>query len=123
MKKFAAIAVLLTGFLVSNAAYATDVNIEKVYYAKASWYKHGHKTANGEKFKPNTVLSVAHRKLPFGTKLRITNPDTNASIIARVNDRGPFVRGVEFDVSYLCAIHLDMVKIGRKKVKIEIIKG
>ena len=125
MKKFAAVALMLSSLLISNAAYATDnnVTITKTYYAKASWYKHGKKTANGEKFSPNHQLTVAHRKLPFGTLVRLTNLDNNRSIIARVNDRGPYARGVEFDMTYLCAVNLDMVKIGSKKLKVELIKG
>lgn len=60
---------------------------------------HGRRSANGERFDAygNTV---AHRWLPFGTRLRITNPRTGKSVIARVTDRGPFIHGRSLDMSY-----------------------
>lgn len=62
----------------------------------ATWYMHGKKTANGERFDPDG-LTAAHRTLPFGTKLYLTHKDKN--VIVRVNDRGPFVKGRQIDLS------------------------
>ena len=69
--------------------------------AHASYYHdkfNGKKTASGKRF-DNSKLTAAHRKLPFGTKLRITNEANGASVIVEVTDRGPFARGREIDLS------------------------
>lgn len=58
----------------------------------------GRRTANGERFNP-AALTAAHKTLPFNTKLRLTNPKTGKTIIVRINDRGPFIRGRHLDVS------------------------
>ena len=62
----------------------------------ASWYMHGTHTANGERFNPDG-MTVAHKTLPFNTKLRLTHNDK--SVIVRVNDRGPFIKGRDIDLS------------------------
>jgi rare lipoprotein A len=67
-------------------------------YALASYYGEDTETASGEKFNPNE-LTAAHPTLPFGTRLRVTNVANGRSVIVRVNDRGPFVRGRAVDVS------------------------
>lgn len=71
-------------------------------HVKATWYGVGDKpnkhTANGEVFKPYGH-TVAHKTLPFHTHLKITNPRNGRYIVARVNDRGPFVRGIELDLT------------------------
>lgn len=64
--------------------------------AKASWYQEGKVTANGEKFNPDG-FTVAHKTLPFGTKLLLTYK--GKSVVVRVNDRGPFVKGRQLDLS------------------------
>ena len=69
--------------------------------AHASYYHdkfNGKKTASGKRF-DNTKLTAAHRKFPFGTKLRITNEENGKSVIIEVTDRGPFARGREIDLS------------------------
>jgi rare lipoprotein A len=67
-------------------------------YALASFYGEDSETASGEKFNSNE-LTAAHPTLPFGTRLRVTNVVNGRSVIVRVNDRGPFVRGRAVDVS------------------------
>lgn len=96
------------------------VKIVKIYKAKVSWYKYGRITANGEDFNSNKY-TVAHRTLPFGTLVRFTNIETNARLIARVNDRGPFIRGREFDITVKCAYVLGVKKKGVATLKIEIL--
>lgn len=64
----------------------------------ASWYNTGRITANGERFNPNGI-SAAHKTLPFGTMVTITNPKNGRSVTVRINDRGPFVKGVTIDLS------------------------
>ncbi len=69
--------------------------------AEVSYYAdkfNGRKTASGEKFS-NNKLTAAHRKLPFGTKLKVTNLANRESVVVVVNDRGPFKRGRELDLS------------------------
>jgi rare lipoprotein A len=71
----------------------------------------------------NTLqLTAAHRTLPFGTRLRLTNVATGRSVTVRVNDRGPFVPGRVVDVSYSAAETLGMVRRGVAKVKIDILQ-
>jgi rare lipoprotein A len=84
----------------------------------ASWYKQGKITASGQKFNPYG-LTVAHRKYPFGTVLRLTNMETNKSIIAIVNDRGPYVHGRTLDVSLGCALKLGMHEKGVVKLHVQ----
>jgi rare lipoprotein A len=88
----------------------------------ASFYRlAGYKTANGETFDPN-LLTAAHRTLPFGTKLRVTNEKTGKSVVVRVNDRGPFIPGRELDLSYSAAETLGMVEQGVGKVQMTVVQ-
>jgi rare lipoprotein A len=88
----------------------------------ASFYRlTGYKTANGETFDPN-LLTAAHRTLPFGTKLRVTNVKTGKSVVVRVNDRGPFIPGRELDLSYSAAETLGMVEQGVGKVQMTVVQ-
>jgi rare lipoprotein A len=64
----------------------------------ASWYHEGARTATGERFNPDGI-TAAHRSLPFGTKVRVENRRTGRSVIVRINDRGPFIRGRIIDLS------------------------
>ncbi len=86
----------------------------------ASFYTEGTKTANGEKFDTHE-LTAAHRTLPFGTRLRVTNVATGKSVTVRVNDRGPFIPGRVVDVSYAAAETLGMVEGGIAKVKLDVV--
>ena len=87
----------------------------------ASFYKYDSKTASGEQFNPRE-LTAAHRTLPFGTRLRVTNVATGQSVTVRVNDRGPFIPGRVVDVSHSAAEVLGMVDRGITKVKLELEK-
>jgi rare lipoprotein A len=87
----------------------------------ASWYGpgfEGKKTSNGEVYDP-TGLSAAHRTLPFGTLLRVTNLENGRTVVVRVNDRGPFVAGRDLDLSQGAAERLDMVRKGLARVRYE----
>ena len=95
--------------------------VTKSYHLNATWYMHGSRTANGEKFNPDG-LTAAHKTLPFGTLLRVSNPDDNRSIVVRVNDRGPFTKGVDLDISRGGAQQLGIIKKGRAKVFVEELK-
>lgn len=76
----------------------------------ASWYGpgfHGRPTANGEHFNTH-ALTAAHRTLPFGTKVRVTNKSNGRSVVVRINDRGPYVGGRVIDLSNASARALGM---------------
>ncbi len=86
------------------------------YYGKEF---HGRKTANGETFDMN-ALTAAHRTLPFGTMVKVTNLANNKEVTVRINDRGPFIKGRIIDLSYGAAAVIDLLSVGQ--VKLEIIK-
>lgn len=88
---------------------------------RASWYGprfHGKKTANGEVY-DQMAFTAAHKKLKFGTLLRITNPVNNKSVIVRINDRGPYISGRHLDVSKGVAMELDMIQKGVVNLQVE----
>ena len=89
----------------------------------ASWYgqKHqGHATASGEAFDMNKP-TAAHRTMPFGTRLRVTNVATGRSVVVRVNDRGPWTNDRVLDVSLAAARTLGMVGEGVTRVEIVVL--
>ena len=88
----------------------------------ASWYGpgfHGRLSANGERFN-QYAMTAAHKTLPFGTKVRVTNLHNGSSVIVRINDRGPFIPGRVIDLSSAAADVLDMIQIGVAPVKVEV---
>jgi len=96
-------------------------------YGLASFYGHEpqsaseSRTASGEKFNAGE-LTAAHRTLPFGTRMRVTNVATGQSVTVRVNDRGPYVPGRIVDVSYSAAETLGIIERGVAKVKVDIVQ-
>lgn len=91
----------------------------------ASWYGpkyHGRTTASGERYNMFD-LTAAHRTLPFGTRLRVTNLLNGKQVLVRVNDRGPFVKGRVIDVSYEAAKRLEMTQAGVVRVRVEVLGG
>jgi rare lipoprotein A len=102
---------------------SSDSNEQVLIYGKASFYGsefNGRKTANGEIYDEN-VLTAAHRTLPFGTFLSVTNTRNNRSVIVRINDRGPFHPQRILDVSKLAAEELDMITHGVAEIEAEIL--
>jgi rare lipoprotein A (peptidoglycan hydrolase) len=89
-------------------------------YGVASYYSYPGRTANGERYDPSQ-FTAAHRTLPFGTKLQVTNLNSGRSVVVRVNDRGPFIHGRVVDVSYAAARELNLLHSGTAKVKVEIL--
>lgn len=90
----------------------------------ASWYGKkfdGKPTASGEIFDMH-AMTAAHRTLPLGTTARVTNLDNGKSVVLKINDRGPFVRGRILDCSYGAAKKLGYVGAGLAKVRIEVLK-
>jgi rare lipoprotein A len=115
--------VVITALLLVAVVYCTPASAAET---NASWYGYetcqAHracKTANGEHFKP-AGLTAAHKTLPFGTRVRVTNPHNGRSVIVRVNDRGPFVRGRGLDLSRGAAQTIGM--LGTQRVHYTVIK-
>lgn len=115
------IAVVLGAAWLAGCAQSSVVTNRSDFVAtgRASYYSEGSHTASGEKFDAHE-LTAAHPTLPFGTRLRVTNVATGRSVTVRVNDRGPFVRGRDVDVSYSAAEALGMVGQGVANVKLEV---
>lgn len=101
-------------FGMCSVANANEVGI-------ASFYWQGQKTASGERFNPN-AMTAAHRHYPLNSHIQVTNLSNNKTVILRVNDRGPFVRGRIVDVSRAAASILGFTHRGFTKVKVERIK-
>jgi rare lipoprotein A len=89
-------------------------------YGIASFYTEGSETASGEKLDGHK-LTAAHRTLPFGTRVRVTNVANGRSVTLRINDRGPFVPGRVVDVSYSAAERLGITDRGIAKVKLDVV--
>lgn len=121
IKKMAALIIFL---MLSLTAQSTNVIIKDSigiasYYGGGDGY-HGKRTANGEIFDENK-LTCAHKTLPFGTKVKVTNLSNDKTLILRVNDRGPFIKGRIIDVSKEASIILGFYSQGITNVKIEIV--
>lgn len=86
----------------------------------ASWYR-DHRTASGERFNIH-ALAAAHRSLPFGSKVRVIDLKTGKSIIVRINDRGPYIRGRVIDLTVGAARELGMYHRGIARVRIEVLR-
>jgi len=89
----------------------------------ASWYGkefQGRPTASGERYDLH-ALTAAHRTLPFGTRVKVTNLENGRSVIVRINDRGPNQPGRLIDLSYAAARQIGLVANGTAKVRIEIL--
>ena len=87
----------------------------------ASWYgarHHGNRTASGERFNQN-ALTAAHRQLPFGTRVKVTNLDNDKSVVVRINDRGPHTRGRLIDLSRAAAEQIGMLRSGTAPVRVQ----
>ena len=95
----------------------------EVVQGAASWYGpgfYGRTTANGERFRKGT-LTAAHRTLPFGTKVRVTNLSNGQSVVVRINDRGPFSYHRVIDLAHGAASQLKMMQAGEVTVRLEIL--
>ena len=104
---------------VQRVARGVRRNIQGV----ASFYGRGfagRPTATGERFNPG-AMTAAHRTLPFGTRVRVTNTRNGRSVVVRINDRGPFIRGRVIDLSTAAARALGMINSGLAPVKIEVL--
>jgi len=82
---------------------------------------HGRRTSNGEIFNMYGY-SAAHKELPFGTVLKVTYLKSGKSVLVTINDRGPFIKGRDLDLSYMAAKKIGLLKNGVGKVKIRVVK-
>lgn len=120
----AAALVLASASMPAPRAIAQEqVAIVQTLAGTASWYGgrfHGRRTASGETYNQN-ALTAAHRTLPFGTEVVVTNETTGQSVVVRINDRGPFHGNRVIDLSRQAAQHIGMIGSGTARVKLEII--
>jgi hypothetical protein len=124
---------LITSFILGCCLMACTPGIQQTTQAQtidrsegvASWYGAefaGRPTANGEIYDPSQ-MTAAHRTLPFGTFIRVTNVKNGLSTVVRINDRGPFIKGRIIDVSRAAAEVLGMVGSGTAQVRLELISN
>ncbi|MBB1127111.1 septal ring lytic transglycosylase RlpA family protein [Thiospirillum jenense] len=120
---FTAVSFALLSMMSPLTAPAVAAGSDMIQNGVASYYHDsldGNKTASGQRYDRN-VLSAAHKTLPLGTRVRVTDVKTGKSVIVRVNDRGPFVRGRIIDLSWRAARQLRITKKGIAKVKVEVL--
>lgn len=101
-----------------------NAEVVTVMYGKATYYGpefEGRSTSNGDTFS-NKEYTAAHKSLPFGSLVKVTNLSNNKSVIVRINDRGPYAAGRVIDLTRKAAEELDMIKTGVVDVKIELLK-
>jgi len=105
-------------------APAPTLRLASVSQGTASWYGpgfYGNRTASGEVFRPGT-LTAAHRSLPFGTRVRVTNLWNGRTTVVRINDRGPFHGGRIIDLAHGAAQELGVTASGVADVKLEVLQ-
>jgi rare lipoprotein A len=101
----------------ATAAPRADGRVASTQHGLASYYWQGQMTASGKRFNPN-ALTAAHRNLPFGTRVRVTNKRNGKSVVVTINDRGPFIRGRIIDLSSAAAGVIGMKGAGIVPVKV-----
>lgn len=116
-------AVLFGAVLLAACATPRRVGGRYVEEGVASWYGpkfHGRRTASGEVFDMHR-LTAAHPWLPFGTIVKVTNLENGLSVVVRINDRGPFVKGRIIDLSYAAAKKIRMLR-RNARVRVEVLR-
>lgn len=111
----------LVGLTIAGAVCLFTASAAQAQCGHASWYGpgfHGRTTANGERFNMG-AMTAAHKTMPFGTKLKVTNKRSGKSVVVRINDRGPFVRGRMLDLSKAAATKIGLIKAGSGSVCVE----
>ncbi|QGU33821.1 septal ring lytic transglycosylase RlpA family protein [Thermochromatium tepidum] len=123
MKKTLITAGLLTGLMPYADSATANSGIGHVQKGIASYYHdnlHGRRTASGQVYNKYR-LSAAHKTLPIGTKIQVTDTKTGRSIVVRVNDRGPFVKGRILDLSKEAAKELGIIDRGIAQVDLRVL--
>lgn len=101
---------------IAGATFSTNPAFAQC--GRASWYALHSKTASGERMNP-AAMTAAHRSLPFGTKVRVTNKHNGKSVVVRINDRGPFIKGRVLDLSKAAAQKIGFISSGHAPVCME----
>ncbi|RDE08772.1 septal ring lytic transglycosylase RlpA family protein [Pelagibacterium lacus] len=108
----------------TTALHAQDtISIVQTLTGTASWYGgkfHGRRTANGETYNMH-AMTAAHKYLPFGTEVVVTNQNNGRSVVVRINDRGPFVGSRIIDLSQGAASQIGMINSGTARVTVEVL--
>jgi rare lipoprotein A len=107
--------ILLTSLALFASVSVASADV--IQSGKASWYKMGHTTANGEHYNPDG-MTAAHRTLPFGTKVKVRDHASGREVVVRINDRGPFVGSRIIDLSRGAARQLGMIDRGIASVDV-----
>lgn len=110
--------------MIADSVIIADSSFKENDEVIASWYGpgfHGKKTASGERYDMN-ALTAAHKTLPFGTKVKITNVKNGKSVVVTINDRGPYVKNRKFDLSKAAFHKIAKRGTGVIKVTYEILK-
>ena len=100
-----------------------NIFAQKIKDGKATYYSgklYGRRMSNGEYYHPDS-MTCAHRTLPFGTRILVTNPRNGNQVVVRVTDRGPYVRGRVIDLSYAAARELGFLSAGVSYMKLEVV--
>ncbi len=101
---------------VAAAAFvALSASAASAQCGRASWYALSSKTASGERMNAS-LMTAAHRSLPFGSKVKVTNQSNGKSVVVRINDRGPFIKGRVIDLSKAAASKLGFVSSGHAPI-------
>ncbi|MGE0564087.1 MAG: septal ring lytic transglycosylase RlpA family protein [Pseudolabrys sp.] len=116
---FTAIAIAGSGAAIAAERKPRSLTAPKTFAGVASFYNQPGKVASGGRYDPRK-LTAAHRSLPFGTRLRVTDPKSGRSVVVVINDRGPFIRGRVIDLSLAAARELRMMKRGLMRVQVAV---
>ena len=121
-----AIALAFAACLLGASGCATTLPLAegpRPEFGVASYYgppHHGRRTASGERFDMHE-MTAAHRTLPFGTRVRVTNLENGRAVVVRINDRGPWKKDRIVDVSYAAARELHMIGTGTARVRLDVL--
>ena len=108
-------AALVVATVAAGLSLGATVSPAAAQCGRASWYALHSRTASGERMN-QAALTAAHRSLPFGTKLKVTNQRNGKSVVVRINDRGPFIKGRVLDLSRAAARQIGMIGSGHAPV-------
>lgn len=113
-----------TGNTKPSQLAASDMAVQAIQHGKASWYSvrtnSGTRTASGQRLS-NEAATAAHKTLPMGTQVRVTNQSNGKSEVVTITDRGPYVRGRIIDLTIGCAERLGFRQRGVAPVKVEVL--
>jgi rare lipoprotein A len=119
-RKFSAVAAALVFALGASLTSTSVAEAKSAGCGGASWYALGSRTASGERMNA-AKLTAAHRSLKFGTKVQVTNKRNGKSVVVRINDRGPFIRGRVLDLSKGAASQIGMIRSGTASICYQVI--